>query len=284
MAILPVSALSLSDSLHLNSSFYPSIISFSALDAMILAAGLGTRLRPITDTIPKALIPVGGVPMLERVARRLIAAGATQLVVNVHHHAGQIEAFLRERHGFGVHVSISDESDGVLETGGGLLHAAPFFRRDAPFFLHTADVLSDCDLRAVYRFHQEQQGGALATLVVNNRPATRYFLFDDDGLCGHGNDATGVVRHAREPIGQLRAMSFCGIHVIAPRIFELITERGKFSIVDLYLRLAADGHRLLPYDSSGCLWIDIGKPEQLQRAEAMVAAATPAAGSSEENS
>lgn len=242
---------------------------------MILAAGLGTRLRPITETTPKALIPVGGLPMLERVAVRLIAAGATRLIVNTHHHSDKIEAFLRERDGFGVEVSISDESEEVLETGGGLCYASPFFQRNAPFFLHTVDVLSNCDLKSMYAFHQERQEQVLATLAVNNRDSARYFLFDDDGLCGHGNDETGVVRRVRQAIGQEQKMSFCGIHVISPRIFELITERGKFSIIDLYLRLAANGERLLPYDISGSQWIDIGKPEQLQQAEAMVATFTP---------
>jgi len=234
---------------------------------MILAAGLGTRLRPITDTTPKALIPVGGVPMLERVALRLIAAGATRLIVNVHHHASQIEAFLRERDDFGVTVSLSDESQEVLETGGGLLRAGPYFQSEAPFFLHTVDVLSDCDLRGIYTAHEQQQ--ALATLAVNNRKSTRYFLFDDEGLCGHGNDETGVVRRVRQPVGQERKQSFCGIHVIAPRIFGMITEQGKFSIIDLYLRLAANGERLLPYNIGRSQWIDIGKPQQLQQAEAI---------------
>lgn len=239
---------------------------------MILAAGFGTRLRPITDTTPKALIPVGGVPMVERVARRLIAAGATRLIVNTHHHASQIEAFLREHDGFGVEVSISNESEEVLETGGGLRHAAPFFQRDAPFFLHTVDVISDCDLQSIYAAHQQWQ--PIATLAVNNRESSRYFLFDDDGLCGHGNDNTGVVRHARPAVGPQRKMSFCGIHVIAPRMFDLMIERGKFSIIDLYLRLAANGERLLPHDISRSQWIDIGKPEQLQQATAIAATLT----------
>jgi NDP-sugar pyrophosphorylase family protein len=232
---------------------------------MIFAAGLGTRLRPLTDSIPKALVEVGGIPMLERVARRLIDAGATRLIINAHHHADQVKRFVAERDGFGVETLISDESETLLDTGGGLLRAAPLFRREAPFILHNGDVLSDFDLGAFYRAHTE--GDALATLAVNHRAITRYLAFDEAGyLCGYGNSATGFEETAREPQGTVERVGFCGIHVISPDIFDLITEHGVFSIIPLYLRLSAQGHRIAPHAIDGATWIDIGKPDQLEKA------------------
>lgn len=235
---------------------------------MILAAGLGTRLRPLTDDRPKALIEVGGVPMLERVARRLIAAGATRLIVNAHHFADRIASFVRERDGFGVETYVSDESDELLDTGGGLLNAVRYFRRDAPFLLHNSDILCDCDLRALYERHLRES--PLATLAVMRRDSSRYLLFDPgNGLCGYGNAATGLQRWTGEPVESADRFGFCGIHVISPRVFDLIEERGAFSIIDLYLRLAAAGERILPSEIDGEVWIDIGKPDQLQRAQSL---------------
>lgn len=232
---------------------------------MIFAAGLGTRLRPLTDSIPKALIEVGGVPMLERVALRLVEAGATRLIINAHHHAEKVKRFVAERDGFGVETFISDESDLLLDTGGGLLHAAPLFRRDAPFLLHNGDILTDFDLAAFYRAHRDDD--TLATLAVNHRPITRYLAFDEAGwLRGFGNSATGFEERVGEPRGAIERIGFCGVHVISPRIFDLITERGVFSIIPLYLRLSREGFRIAPYSIDGSTWIDIGKPEQLEQA------------------
>lgn len=238
------------------------------MDAMILAAGLGTRLRPLTDDRPKALIEVGGVPMLERVARRLIAAGATRLIVNAHHFADRIVSFVRERDGFGVETYVSDESGQLLDTGGGLLNAVQFFRRDAPFLLHNSDILCDCDLPALYKSHVRES--PLATLAVMRRDSSRYLLFDrEHGLCGYGNAATGLQRWTADPVDDAVRFGFCGIHVISPRIFDLIEERGAFSIIELYLRLATNRERILPFEIDGDIWIDIGKPDQLDRARAL---------------
>jgi NDP-sugar pyrophosphorylase family protein len=235
------------------------------MDAMIFAAGLGTRLRPLTDTIPKALIEVGGVAMLERVATRLIAAGATRIVVNAHHHSERVREFVAARRGFGVETVISDESEQLLDTGGGLAKAAPFFRRDAPFLLHNADVYSDIDLRGLYR---SQAGtGNLATLAVMKRDASRALVFDRQGtLCGYANRATGFERRVREPEGEVDYLGFTGVHAIDPRIFDLIVERGPFSIIDLYMRLIEAGERIAAYRVDDATWIDIGKPDQLERA------------------
>jgi N-acetyl-alpha-D-muramate 1-phosphate uridylyltransferase len=239
------------------------------MDAMIFAAGLGTRLRPLTDTTPKALIDIGGRPILERVARRLIAAGATRLIVNVHHHAEQIRRFLGEHDGFGVEWFVSDESELLLDTGGGLKAAGRYFRRDGPFLLHNGDIYTDIDLSALYHVHTLD---AVATLAVMNRDTTRHLLFDDDGmLVGAGNTANGYERRAREPRGSAHPLGFCGIHVISPRIFDMITEEGVFSIIDLYMRLAGSGERIAAHRVDDALWIDIGKPEQLERARHLAA-------------
>lgn len=242
------------------------------MEAMILAAGLGTRLRPLTEHTPKALVDVGGVPMLERVARRLVAAGAHRLIVNVHHLGEQVEAFVAAKDGFGVEVAISrEEGDEPLETGGGLMAAAPLFERDAPFLLHNVDVVTDLDLTALHAAHEP--GDALATLAVNDRETSRPLLFDDEGLYGKvdrrpGREGREVVR---EPVGPATEIGFAGVHVLSPRIFDLITERGKFSIMGPYLRLAAGGHTIRPHDVSDALWLEVGNPDRLEEARRAVA-------------
>jgi N-acetyl-alpha-D-muramate 1-phosphate uridylyltransferase len=239
---------------------------------MILAAGLGTRLRPLTDHIPKALVEVAGVPMLERVARRLVAAGATRLIVNVHHHADLIEAFVRERGGFGVEVAISREpGEAPLETGGGLLHARRHFQSAEPFVLHNVDVISDMDLAGLYAAQRAHR--ALATLAVSDRETTRPLLFDDRGLYGWADHRPGreAERTVREPVGRRREWGFAGVHVIDPSIFDLLTETGAFSIIPPYLRLSEQGHPIRPHDVSGALWLEIGTPERLEEARAMLA-------------
>jgi NDP-sugar pyrophosphorylase family protein len=238
------------------------------VDALILAAGLGTRLRPLTDHTPKALIPVGGVPMIERVARRLIEAGADRLIVNTAHLAERIEAYVRARAGFGVEAVFSREDPGPLETGGALLAAGPHLRGDVPFFIHNADVLTDLPLRALHAAHGAA-GDPLAVLAVAERPSARRLLFDRRGLLGRTDAEKGVDLRVREPEGEVRALPFAGVHVVSPRILALITERGTFSILEPYLRLAAAGERILPFAVDGCRWIDIGRPEQLEAARAL---------------
>lgn len=237
------------------------------MDALILAAGLGTRLRPLTDHTPKALIEVGGVPILERVARRLIAAGADRLIVNTHWLGAKIEAFLAERRGFGVEHAVSAEpGEAPLETGGALVQAEPLFRKDAPFFVHNADILTDLPLRAMYDAHLAR--GALATLAVMERETSRHFLFDDRGLLGRTDAKKGLDLRMRDPVGEVRKLAFGGVHVISPRIFGLLTERGAFSILDPYLRLAGAGEAILPFRVDGHTWLDIGSHAQLEAARA----------------
>ncbi|HEX6908979.1 MAG TPA: sugar phosphate nucleotidyltransferase [Longimicrobium sp.] len=232
---------------------------------MILAAGLGTRLRPLTDHTPKALLDVGGVPILERVARRLIQAGADRLIINTAHLAEQIEAYVGARDGFGVETVFSREDPGPLETGGALLAARAHFRGDAPFFLHNADILSGIPLGKMYAAHLAA-GDPLATVAVLDRPTSRRLLFDDAGLLGRTDEGKGLDLRVRPPAGEVRAVPFAGIHVISPRIFTLLTETGAFSILDPYLRLAGAGERILPFRVDGHAWIDIGRPEQLEQA------------------
>jgi NDP-sugar pyrophosphorylase family protein len=242
------------------------------MDAMILAAGLGTRLGDVTRDTPKALVDVAGVPVLERVARRLIEAGASCLIINVHHHAGRIVEFVESRGGFGVDVVFSREAGAPLETGGGLLHAAPHFRDDLPFLLHNVDVLCDVDLRALFQAQLDAGPAALATLAVSRRETSRQLLFDDAGLVGRHDARSGERRLVRQATGEPGPLAFAGIHAVSPRIFGLLTERGAFSILDAYLRLAGAGHRIGAFDMGDARWLEIGNPARLEAARAAIAA------------
>lgn len=236
------------------------------MEAMILAAGLGTRLRPLTDRLPKALIEVGGIPVLERVARRLIDAGAERLVINVHHLGQQIRAFVAGRRGFGVEVRFSEETGEALETGGGVRRAFEMGALSAAgaFFLHNSDIVTDIPLEGLYRRHVDS--GALATVAVMERKTSRYLLFDEAGLFGRVDEGKGVRIAVREASGAVERLAFGGVHVIDSRFPRLLEERGAFSILDPYLRLAAAGERILPFRVDEYRWIDIGKPQQLEEA------------------
>jgi len=235
------------------------------LDAILFAAGLGTRLGEITREIPKALVPVGGVPILELVARRLIAAGVDRLVVNTHHMADQIERFVQERDGFGVEVVFSHEPGRPLETGGGLANAARMLRRDTPFFLHNVDVLSRIPLEGLYSRHVDR--GPLVTLAVMRRESSRRLLFDEQGLLGRVDEGRNLSLLVREPVGPVEERAFTGIHVVSPGLLDRIEERGVFSIFDPYLRLAGAGERIEPFHADGFPWIDIGRPVHLEEAQ-----------------
>lgn len=242
------------------------------MEAIIFAAGLGTRLRPLTDRRPKAVIEVGGVPVIERVARQLVDAGADRLVVNTHAFPEQVHAALAAMKG--VEILFSHEADAPLETGGGLLHAAPLLHADAPIFLHNADVLTDLPLRELYDAHR--RSGALATLAVQDRLTSRRLLFDDTGLCGREDADAGIHMLVREPTSEPRSLAFCGVHVIDGALPRRVPPRqGAFSIVELYLQLAADGEPLNPFGADGYRWIDIGSPARLAQAEALFGGTTP---------
>jgi MurNAc alpha-1-phosphate uridylyltransferase len=231
--------------------------------AMILAAGLGTRFKPWTDQHPKALATVNGKSLLQRNIEYLQQYGIREVVVNVHHFAGQIVDTLRVNRGWGSQIIISDESAEVLETGGGLRKARPLLE-DAPFVLMNVDILTDMDLGAMIDDHYTH--GPLATLAVTDRITSRYFLFNDENeLCGWRNTQTGQERMARPAGADLRQKAFSGIHVIDPEIFELIGMEGKFSMVDVYLDLAAT-QSIRGFDHSHSKLIDVGKPAAAEEA------------------
>lgn len=232
------------------------------MKAMVLAAGIGSRLRPLTRETPKALIEVAGAPMIARVIRRLRAAGVTEVVVNLFHLGERIVEYLASQGDFGLRIAFTREA-GLLDTGGGLKNAAWFFDDDRPFFLHNVDVLSDIDLAGLLRFHL--RAGALATLAVQRRPSARQLVFDPKGrLCGRETPAG--VEWAIEPVGDAERLAFTGIHVIDPAIFPRMTETGAFPITRTYLRLAGAGERIVAYRADGNYWQDIGSPEKLEQA------------------
>lgn len=238
------------------------------MKAMILAAGLGTRLRPLTDNKPKALVEVCGRTLLEIALLRLRSFGVTDVIINVHHFSDQVVAYLQANQNFGISVEISREDDLLLDTGGGLKNAAWFFLQDAsdqPFLLHNVDVLSEIDLAKMLQAHRET--GALATLAVQQRDSSRQLLFDERGqLCGRRKSGAmndDVVR----PCKVVEPLAFSGIHVISPRLLRLFTEDGAFSIIDTYLRLAAAGEKIQSFRADQYFWLDLGKPESIKQAE-----------------
>lgn len=232
--------------------------------AMIFAAGLGTRLKPWTDHHPKALAVVNGKPLLQRNIEYLRSFGIDRLVINVHHFADQVINFLDNHNHFGCHITISHEKDEALETGGGLKFAAPHLRDVENFFVLNADILTNLNLFAMAAFHLELL--PVATLAISDRNSSRSFLFDkSDHLCGWRNNKSGEERIAIPKPNPI-ARAFSGIHLIHHSFFNLLTEDGKFSMVDVYLRLCKD-HPIMGYDHSGDILVDVGKPESIVLAE-----------------
>lgn len=236
---------------------------------MVLAAGLGTRLQPLTNDRPKALVEINGRTLLEITLSRLHSFGIQDVIVNTHHFAEMVERYLDSHGNFGMRIAVSQE-DVLLDTGGGLKKAAWFFRdSDEPFLLHNVDVLSGMDLAAMARFHIEQ--GALVTIAVQARATSRPLLFDAQGeLCGRvlKDGACEMAREVENP----EALAFAGIHVISPRIFDLLSEEGVFSIIPAYLRLAAAGEKILAFRADDTYWRDLGKPESITQAAKDIAA------------
>lgn len=235
--------------------------------AMVFAAGLGTRLKPLTDSMPKALVSVGGEPLLAHVLRRLKEAGITDAVVNVHHFADQIIDWL-STHDTGMNIRISEEREAPLETGGGILHARKLLGRK-PFLVHNVDILSDLDIPA---FIAAARPGALATLLVSERKTQRYLLFDEGmRLKGWTNVATGEVRSpdAKLNPAECRKLAFDGVHFLSPEIFAAFGRYGfggRFSIIDFYVRACAD-EPIYGFVQPGLRMMDIGKLETLAAAE-----------------
>ncbi len=233
------------------------------MKAMVLAAGLGTRLRPLTNDRPKALVELGGKTLLEITLARLRRFGIRDVIVNAHHFADLLVDFLKAHDDFGMRIEVSRE-EVLLDTGGGLKKAAYFFNDsgDEPFVLHNVDVLSTIDLGRLVEAHRKS--GVLATLAVQDRKTSRYLLFDDDlQLCGRRAGQDEVVRKA----SRLSPLAFSGIHVLSPSIFEVMKEDGVFSIIDVYLRLAGDGEKIKGFRADEYYWRDLGKPENIAQAE-----------------
>jgi len=247
------------------------------MKAMILAAGLGTRLRPLTNDRPKALVEINGRTLLQITIERLASFGVREIIVNVHHFADQVTDYLKSQNNFDLRIEVSREDDLLLDTGGGLKKAAWFFledstRSDESFLVHNVDVISDIDFARMLHHHRENN--ALTTLAVQERFSSRQLLFNDqlqllgrrinstDELVSPVHASPFATRHSL-----LLPLAFSGIHVLSPRIFPLLTETEPvFSIIDSYLRLAAQGHKILAFRHDGSYWRDLGRPADLAQA------------------
>lgn len=239
------------------------------MKAMLLAAGLGTRLRPLTDHRPKALVEIDGRTLLEITLTRLREFGIREVIINVHHFADMVVEYLKSNENFGMRIEVSRE-EVLLDTGGGLKKAGWFFLEgseglDEPFLLHNVDVISAIDFQRMMEWHKESQ--SLATLAVQERETARYLLFDEETqLCGRR-----ILREKKDEVvrgaGKLEALAFTGIHIISPRLLTLLSEEGVFSIIDAYLRLAAQGEKILGFRADQYYWRDLGKMEQVRQAE-----------------
>ena len=236
------------------------------MKAMILAAGLGTRLRPLTDDRPKALVEIACRTLLEITLSRLRAFGVHEVIINVHHRGEMIVEYLKKNANFGMGIEVSREEI-LLDTGGGLKKAAYFFLTDSaeqPFIVHNVDVISTIDLGKMVRSHAESQ--ALATLAVQDREASRYLLFDQEHrLCGRRGARDSKAELVRSP-EKMQSLAFSGIHVISPRFLTMMIEEGVFSIISAYLRLAGDGEKIVAFRADEYYWRDLGKPENVKQA------------------
>jgi NDP-sugar pyrophosphorylase family protein len=234
--------------------------------AMIFAAGLGTRFKPWTDHHPKALALVNGKSLLQRNIEYLQQYGITEVVVNVHHFADQIEEAIQNNEGWGSKITISDEREVVLETGGGLLKAKDFLTDNGPFVILNVDILTNLDLSSLVSFYQSRK--PLIAFGVTDRKTSRNFLFDEQmQLCGWRNKATGEEKISRQRTAYIERAYSC-VSVFDPSVFDFIKQTGKFSLTEIYLDLARD-HAVLGYDHSGDLLVDVGKPESVAVAEAL---------------
>ena len=234
---------------------------------MLFAAGLGTRLKPLTDTKPKALVELNGQTLLQHNINRLLNFGFNRIVVNVHHFAPLVIQYLEDNLGFGAEIVVSDESDQLLDTGGGLKKAGNLFQDSQPILIHNVDIISNIDLQALYNYHLMQH--SLGTLVVRNRQSSRVLLFDkEEVLRGWRNNMTGQLKlpKADSDAEKLHPLAFSGIQVVNHEMLDLITETGKFSMIDVYLRLSVN-HQIKAYRHDQDYWTDVGKIEELKAAE-----------------
>ncbi|MFT5748987.1 MAG: MurNAc alpha-1-phosphate uridylyltransferase [Ancylomarina sp.] len=238
------------------------------INAMIFAAGLGTRLQHYTQNCPKALVSLNGKPLLEHCILKLKDSGVDRIVINVHHFADQIEEFLESKNYFNMDIRISDERKLLLDTGGAIKHAKSLFIPNAPILIYNVDILSSVNLNDLVASHKKKQ--ALATLNLRDKNTNRYLCFNRDGLlCAWKNDATKEEKIVNASHLNSNSYSFSGIHIIDYKLLDLIEEKGVFSIIDLYLRLAKN-HKITGHYDSSDLWMDLGRPEELQKAELLI--------------
>ena len=240
------------------------------MNAFIFAAGLGTRLKPLTDTMPKALVPVGGKPLLYHVIEKLKSAGIKKIVINIHHFGEMIIEYVKENNNFGIEIVFSDERQMLLETGGAIKHAVDLLG-DEPFLIHNVDILSNVDLEALINAHTESNSAA--TLLVSKRNSTRALLFSSDGnLTAWTNKTTGEVKTPYEniDIATLEEFAFSGIHIFTPRLFKYFgAYPEKFSIIDFYLNTCKE-ENIKAYTQTNLQLLDVGKLDSLQKAEEFV--------------
>lgn len=238
------------------------------MKAMIFAAGLGTRLRPLTDTMPKALVTIQGKSLLEITIRKLIDSGFNEIIINIHHFGDQVLDFLERNHNFNIRIEVSDEREFLLDTGGGLLKASWFFDDGKPFLVHNVDVLSGINLMDLYNCHITRK--PLATLAVKTRVSSRYLIFDDNQcLCAWKNIKTGEMVSAREIFSPVSELAFSGIQVISPGIFGLIEQKGAFPLVRTYLFLAAKND-ITCFRHDNDYFIDVGRINNLEEAQKLI--------------
>lgn len=238
------------------------------MKAMILAAGMGTRLQPLTLTRPKALVEINGVSLLELVIKRLMKYGFTDIVINVHHFSDQIISFLRHKNNFGVNIQLSDETDLLLDTGGGLLKARQLLDDGQPFLVHNVDIITDFNLSDLYNFHLEHC--PIATMAVKDRSTSRSLLINSNKvLSGWRNNLTGETIVSRGKLEELTPTAFSCVHVLSPEIFKLINETGVFSIMKTYLRLARE-YPIKTWNHNDSVWMDVGSIENLREAEKLI--------------
>ncbi len=233
------------------------------MKAMIFAAGMGTRLKPFTDNHPKALAQVNGVPLLERNIKYLQSYGINDFVINIHHFGGQILAFLAENDNFGANIEISNESDELLETGGGLLFARRFLENEKTFLIMNVDILTDLNITNFINIHELK--GGMVTLAVSDRESTRKLMFNDKMYLKGWKNHTTNKKTVVGGIFKLRELAFSGVHCVNSEIFTKITRTGKFSIMDEYLDLMKEDI-IIGYQHTANL-IDVGKPESVAEAE-----------------
>lgn len=235
------------------------------MKAMILAAGLGTRLKPLTDHKPKALVEIAGKPMLEWVILKLIKTGIKEIIINVHHYPEQVLSFLEEKKNFGIDIAISDESDALLDSGGAILKASSFLNNDEAFLVHNVDVVTDLDISALAKYHAQKQ--ALATLAVRQRQSSRYLLFDSTmRLKAWQNTSTGQhIGLKQTPEMPLKPLAFSGVYLISPKISPLITETACFPVIEMFLRLAPE-YLIQGYCHDEGWWFDLGKEANMKEA------------------